>query len=274
MAAKRWEDLKSDAAMVRALDVAEARVPRAVAVKGDRETRNKWSNAFADACARMLADEARRHDVFRRLVVLPEEGKTAEPPTFVSGGQTKKVDVVVSSLVSGLQVGFSLKGMNFRDRGGAQFAKNLSGRTYELRAEVRMIHEYQPASLLVAVYFLPLASTVDKKSHRKPSSFAQTVQHLRARTGRLDPTLPSQLDRLDLAAVGLYVPGDSEPEFDYEDPFERGVVRYLDVQRDPPRRGRPMIGSTMDLAGLIDWIAGIYEAAGDPPIAWADPEPD
>jgi hypothetical protein len=91
-------------------------------------------------------------------------GGPAEPLTFVAGDRSKKVDVVVSSIVSGLQLGFSLKGMNFRDNVGMQFDKNLTGRTYELQDEVSVIHRYQPAAFLVALYFMPIAATVDKRS--------------------------------------------------------------------------------------------------------------
>ena len=118
-----------------------------------------------------------------------------------------------------------------------QFDKNLTGRTYELQDEVSVIHRYQPAAFLVALYFMPIAATVDKRSEASTSSFARAVTHLRARTGRLDPTLPSQADHVDAAAIALYVPGDRETvgDFEYRDDLPRGVVRYFDVSDDPPR---------------------------------------
>ena len=92
-----------------------------------------------------------------------------------------------------------------------------------------MIHRYQPAAFLVALYFMPIAATVDKKSDSSPSSFARTVAHLRARTGRIDPTLPSQADHVDIAAIALYSPCDEEVigSFAYRDELPRGVVRYF-----------------------------------------------
>ena len=190
-----------------------------------------------------------------------------------AGDRSRKVDVVVSSIVSGLQLGFSLKGMNFRDGAGMQFDKNLTGRTYELQDEVSVIHRYQPAAFLVALYFMPIAATVDKRSESSTSSFARTITHLRARTGRIDPTLPSQMDRVDAAAIALYVPGDVETGglFDYTDDLPRGVVRYFDVETDPPRRGRPRIDTTLDLAGLVDRIA-TSAFPSDESVNWADPE--
>jgi len=273
MAAQKWADLEPDPAMVVALDQADGAVSRADAVSGGRESRLAWSNRFADACAVMVASEVRNHPAFRKLIVRPERDGPAEPLTFVAGDNEKKVDVVVSSVVSGLQVGFSLKGMNFRDGVGLQFDKNLTGRTYELQDEVSVIHRYQPAAFMVALYFLPIAATRDKKSDTSPSSFARAVSRLRARTGRLDPMLPSQMDRVDMAAVALYVPGDTEQlgEFSYNDELERGVARYFDVTEDPPRRGWPRVDTTLDLAGLVGRVAGAIVSDEDR-VDWAEPE--
>lgn len=269
----RWSDLAPDPDMVAVLDRADQRGTREAAIVGGRSVRNNWSNRFADACAVMVASSVRRHRAFARLVVRPQETGPVEPLTFVAGDREKKVDVIASSIVSGLQVGFSLKGMNFRDTKGRQFDKNLTGRTYELQDEVSVIHRYQPASFLVALYFMPIGATVDKKADSTPSSFARTVVHLRNRTGRLDPTLPSQMDRVDMAAVGLYVPGDSErfDDFEYDDDLPRGVVRFFDVLDDPPRRGRPKVSTTLDLTGLVDRVAE-RSRPSDASISWADPE--
>lgn len=259
--------------MLGALDEADRAIPRNEAIAGSGPARNKWSNRFADACAVMVANEVRAHDAFKLLEVRPRADGPAEPLTFVAGDRTKKVDVVVSSVVSGLQVGFSLKGMNFRDASGLQFDKNLTGRTYELQDESSVIHRYQPAAFLVALFFMPLAATDDKRSSASPSSFAHAVSHLRARTGRLDVTLPGQMDRADMAAVGLYVPGDDEQigEFAYTDEVARGVVRYFDVEDSPPKRGRPRIETTLDLRGLVDRVAARVRPTEDD-IEWAEPE--
>ena len=175
-------------------------------------------------------------------------------------------------MISGLQLGISLKGMNFRDAAGRQFDKNLTGRTYELQDEIRLVHEYQPAAFMTAIFFLPIAATVDKRSETSASSFARSVEHMRARTGRLDPSLPGHYARADMSFVALYVPGDSEPDHDYEDTLARGVVRYFDVMSDPPKRGRPRLETTMDLSRLVDRIALDYRSGGVAPVSWADPE--
>jgi hypothetical protein len=273
-----WSDLEPDVAFVDCLDYADRGGTRTTALGGTSAApKNQWSNRLADACARMVADEMRRERSFKALTVLPDPQGANEPPTFVAGGKRKKVDVVAASLVSELQVGVSLKGMNFRDRKNLNFDKNLTGRTYELQDEVRVVHGYQPAAFFVAMYFMPLASTADKRTTRSVSSFARVVEHLRARTGRIDPTLPSHLDRADMAVVALYVAGDSEQigNWSYEDALPRGVIRYFDVSTDPPRRGRPKIDSTSNLKQIVALICARYTGEGDSGrIQWADPETD
>lgn len=286
MSEVRWKDLQPDSALLDALGMADQRLSRAKALDATTSIpKNQWSKRFADGCAQMVAAEMRRNRAFRKLTILPDPAGKNEPPTFTTGKKKKKVDVLASSLVSGLQVGISLKGMNFRDRSGLNFDKNLTGRTYELQDEVRVIHQYQAAAYLVAIFFMPIAAASDKRGSKSVSSFARVVQHLRARTGRLDPTLPSQLDRVDMATVALYVPGDREQfssthrgrpmPFSYSDPFPRGVVRYFDVRVDPPRHGRPPVTSTMNLSELVDQIAFGYQGgSAAEEITWAKPESD
>ena len=282
MSESTWNDLQPDAGMVAALDYADVGTPRPQALLGVRKDKHRWSNRFADACARMIAAELRQHPALKKLNVLPDDsGGSAEPPTFVAGDKSKKVDVVAASPVSGLQIGISLKGLNFRDNTHLNFDKNLTGRTYELQDEVRLIHGYQPASFMAAIYFVPIGSTADKRSSESQSSFAHIVEHLRHRTGRIDPTLPSQLEKVDSSAIALYNAGDeesiayqrggSEHQFSYQDPFPRGVVRYFDVQVDPPWRGRPRLSSTLSLKELLDLIVTRSRGATEP-IDWAEPE--
>ncbi|MFA9431178.1 hypothetical protein [Egicoccus sp. AB-alg2] len=258
----KWAELEPSPDMVAALDAAGERP-----FDGTRADKNNWSNRFADACAVMVAKSVARHPVWSKFEVRPNpDGSGRESLTFVAGGDQKRVDVIASTLATGLQLGVSLKGMNFRDATSGNFDKNLTGRTYELQAEVSAIHGYQPQAFLVGLFFLPLASTQDKKSGA--SSFARAVAHLRARTGRLDPTLPSQLARCDAAAIALYVPGDPEDE------AQRGAVRFLDVHDAPPHRGRPRVETTLTLGKVVDrWAVQRYEAAGKS-IDYVAPEDD
>ena len=256
--------------MVVALDDADAAIDRQAAIAGSGTQRNKWSNRFADACAAMVADRVRVHSAFAKLHVRPESGGPSEPLTFVAGDREKKVDVVVSSLVSGLQVGFSLKGMNFRGKWAA-IRQNLTGRTYELRRSLR-----DPPLPARSVHGRPVFHADRRRQEvRSIAVIVHVPSSTFERTGRLDPTLTSQIDKVDAAAIALYVPGDSEQlgDFEYEDTLPRGVVRYFDVETDPPRRGRPTIDSTMDLDQLVDLVAS-RARPGAQEIPWAKPEVD
>ncbi len=217
----------------------------------------------------MIARGFRNSGLFKKLNVLPDDASNAEPPVFVAAEKRKRVDVVVASQVSGLQVGVSLKGMNFRDDTGGHFDKNLTGRTYEMQDEMRLVHEYQAAAFMCAIYFLPLAACVDKS---EGSSFSHTVEHLRSRTGRLDNTLPGHFAKADMSFVALYSAGDIEPEHPNATPAERGVIRYFNVMEAPPKRGRPRIETTLSLMDLVALVAQSYRTVT--PMQWAEAEPD
>jgi hypothetical protein len=135
-----WADLAADDNMLAAFKAAGVRP-----LDGDRAAKNNWSNRFADACAVMVADEVRRNPEFGRFEVRPNsDGSGREALTFVGSGDQKRVDVLASTLASGLQLGVSLKGMNFQDAQSGNYDKNLTGRTYELQAEVSAIHGTSP----------------------------------------------------------------------------------------------------------------------------------
>lgn len=284
--ARRWCDVAPTAEFLAVLDASDRARSRASLINVDEpHAKIQWSNRFADACARMIAAEVRAHRAAARYTVLPDPTGSAEPPIFVAGGVRKKVDVTVSSLVSGLQIGISLKGFNFRDRRSSNFDKNLTGRTYELQDELRVIHDYQAAAFIVALYFMPVAAVADKRGGGA-SSFAHTVAHLRARTGRIDPSLASQRDRADMAFVALYSAGDDEAfeqqtssaravAFSYTESIRRGVLRFFDVEDDPPMRGRPQLRLTTDLAGFVDSVFVRQRGGGlKERIAYSEPEPD
>lgn len=244
--------------MLAALDAAGPRP-----TSGTSEKRN-WGTRFADACAVMFADRLRAASELARLEIRPNpDGSGRESLTGVGGRGRKKVDVIASTLSSGLQIALSLKAENFASDG--TYGKNLLNRLYELQDEVRAIHEYQPRAYVVGVLFLPLDSTADRGSR---SSFARAVAHLRARTGRLDFSLPTQLNRLDWSVIGLYVADDADPR------FGRGAVRYFDVATAPPAFGRPRIETTIDLAGVIGRIVGDFQVDAGEVIEYVEPEPD
>ncbi len=232
----------------------------------------------------------RAHQFSRRLTVLPDPDGSAEPPTITywerGEPKTKKVDVLVGDLVAGLQVAISLKGVGFRDQTSLGFGKNITGRLYELENETRRLHEYRPQAIVVALYFVPFGSVTDKKTSRTPSGFADIVTSVRRLTGRSDPHRQDEWHRVDLGFVGLYVPGERETfetrdrdpatriTFEYEDPLPRGLVRYFDVRKDPPRRGRPVLADTYTLEEMVEVIAAAQAGPAARDLIWSDPEPD
>lgn len=262
----RWSDVEPDPRMSRALDVAGPRPE-----DGSQTDKKKWSSRFADQCAIMLADSIRAHRWLRgpvregKVIVYPtEEGTKVESLTGLRGGKQKRVDVAASSPSAGLQFALSLKGGNFIDPDpAAGYGKNITGRLYEFQDEARVIHEYHPHSLLVCLYFFPVDACTDKK---RTSTLAKVVQNLRSMTGRSDPLM--QFSRADWSAVGLYSP---EPNGAGLRP---GVVRFFDVNEDPPEKGRPRIEHTMSLVELVDRTIHLYRDGDQEPMKYGEPEPE
>jgi hypothetical protein len=220
-----------------------------------RDMRKRWSERFATACATMIANELRRQKAIRRRYeVLPDaEGGSQETFTPLGYRKGKRIDVVVFGPLVGLQIGVSLKGLNFADDASGNHDKNLTGRLYELRDEVGTVHDYLPRAFMAAVFFMPVAGCFDKPA--APSSFAHVVAELRARTGRLDPSVAAHGWRCDLSCVGLYAPGDPTDELQG---IPRGVARYFPLEDPsgqenlPPRNLLPSVATTLDLEGLVD----------------------
>jgi hypothetical protein len=248
--------IRAEVARIQALSsVAEQRRERAIL----RDMRKRWSERFATACATMIANEIRTHAAIRsRFDVRPDShGGGQETFTPLGYKKGKRIDVVVAGPLVGLQVGISLKGLNFADDASGNHDKNLTGRLYELRDEVSTVHDYLPRAFMAAVVFMPVAGCLDKVG--APSSFAHLVAELRARTGRLDPSVVAHAWRCDLSAVGLYSPGDPE---DSGLGIKAGVFRVFPLEDEseqenpPPRRGLPRVASTLDLAQFVDRLIG------------------
>ena len=171
--------------------------------------------------------------------------------------------MIASTLASGLEVALLLDTENFPGTGGS-YGETLADRTYELEDEVAAIRESHPLARVVGIFFLPLEATMDNQNC---STFARLVGMLRARSDRIDSPLPTQPNRLDWSVVGLYVPSDVRAG------PKAGVVRYFDVNTAPPKTGRPVTGSTLDLREVVDRIADIYCEAPELP-EYAEPEAD
>jgi hypothetical protein len=266
----RWEDVAVEAGMIEALDYADLETPRA-AIEAEatriaeagltkaerkrereplRDMRKRWSERFANASATMIADEIRRHRVVGprfRVAPLPDGSgqETFLPLGYRSG---KRIDVVVAGELVGLQLGASLKGLNFRDDESGNFDKNLTGRLYELADEMTTVHRHLPHAFLAGVFFMPVDGCFDKGQ----SSFAHAVLELRRRSAR-DPVSSAHNARCDFAAVGLYSAGGGS---EIAQQIERGAVRFFPVGHAPPRHGLPKVENTLSLEGLVDAMLG------------------
>lgn len=256
----RWSDLQPEPGIVAALRHAGDRPE-----DGTQNEKRHWSEGFANGCAVAIADGLRRFPELKRKKILPASlaGGT-EPLTPLGAGTKKRIDVTVADPVLGLEIGFSLKGHNFRDGPEGNFDKNLTGRLYELGDEVRLVHEHLPHAFMIGVSFIPIDGTTDKKQAQ--SSFAHAVVKLRERTGRIDPALLGQAPRCDAAYVALYTTGNEVAG------YPAGLVRLFDVGNNPPKRGRPKIDGTLSFAEFLK--EAIDRATFKTKVVWADPESD
>lgn len=258
---RTWFDIEPDERMVRCLDVAGPRP-----LDGTRNDKKRWSEVFADACAVMVANALRGQRLVADLSIKPlADGSGRESITPLGSATSKKLDVTAVDPLLGLQLGVSLKATNFADRSRGNYDKNLTGRLYELREEMSVVHEYLPRAFMAGLFFVPLGGTSDKKT--AASSFARTVRELRGRTGRFDQTLPTLWPRCDWSVVGLYSAADPG------DPLARGVVRYFDTTTDPPKLGRPKLDATFDLDAFVEQLVAMASGV-DQAIEWSLPEED
>lgn len=252
----RWCDLEPEPSILEALEHAGVRP------SSGQDCKRRWSEMFANGCAVAVARELQGLSELKKKKVLPaglESG--TEPLTPLGAGTSKRIDVTVADAVLGLEIGFSLKGLNFQDGRSGNFDKNLTGRLYELGDEMRLVHEHLPHAFMAGVFFLPIEATEDKKTGN--SSFANTVVKLRRRTGRLDVNISAHAPRCDRSFVGLYC-------HDASSDLAVGAVRFLDVATPPPRRGRPLIAHTLSLSGMVRSVVDL--ASDDGQVEWGPAE--
>lgn len=255
----KWSDLEPEPTIVDAINHAGE--------KGDAVTQNqkrRWSERFADGCAVAISNMLSNSPKLKDKKILPEslDGKT-EPLTPLGGGTKKRIDVTVTDHVLGLELGISLKGLNFIDSSGNNYDKNLTGRLYELGDEVRVVHDHLPYAFMVGVFFLPIEAVRDK-TIIAPSSFAKAVVKLRERSSRIDPLMFSQSSMCDASYVALYSVGC--------DAINKGVTRFFRVTDAPSRRGRPKVGNTISLSEMISEVIDLATYSSE--VEWSEPEVD
>jgi hypothetical protein len=218
-----------------------------------REDKKNYAERLSRALAQRFADGLRPH--FDGI--LPDPAGKGQESKARSAKGFKKLDVNYSTLELGLGLGVSIKTINFRDPKTKRYTKNYTRVDAELRAEATDYHDRQPYAVMVAVVFLPLDSC-DDGGAQAPSSFGQSVQIFRFRSGRHEPSDPPLL--FERVFIGLY--DTAEETF--------GNVGFFDVTTAPPKHGRPR--KLLTWQEMVEEIVRTYDERNRPPFQWADAE--
>lgn len=175
--------------------------------EGDpRALKHGYAFRLSNALARTVADALRAD--FPGILPNPE-GAGAESSAPVDSG-FKRLDVNYSTVQLGLALGVSIKTLNFSDEGSGRFTKNATRIDNELRAEALDYHVRQPYCVMVALVFVPKATTRDP-GRRGRTSFRHIYEVLCKRTGRALPHDPNEkFERIYLAT---YDEREGAPEF-------------------------------------------------------------
>lgn len=272
MAKKRdLRDLVSDPQPMR--DILVTVEPKPVE-SAPREDKHAYATRLSRALAMLIADALRPQYRARDEDVSPRPDNTGhESPTGSAHGK-KRSDVKVWDNTLGLKLLVSIKTYSFRDWDGkkkiaARYTKNIQRNGFEIKDEADTIHRRQPYSVMVALFFLPMAACDDGDADttgdtKGISSFASIVRRLRVRTGRaLDPN-DKRFDRFDLTEklyIGLY-------DFEPDAPDKHGRLGFFDVESDPPRTGRPSAQSLKSLPQLITEIKALEKKRNETGIDW------
>lgn len=219
--------------------------------QASQSAKKNYAQAFSNALARKVANALRP----KFSGILPDEdGRGSESRARTKKG-FKKLDVNYSTLDLGLALGVSLKSVNFREGTANNYAKNVTRVDNELRAEADDYHSRQPYAVLVALYFVPTDAALNS-TRKKPSSFGHMVRTLRYRAMRSRTSDPSTL--FEKIYIGLYV----------ADGPNRGVVRFFDVEWDPPWSGAP--AKSLSFTQVMDEICALFVERNKTDFVWSD----
>jgi hypothetical protein len=249
----------------------------------DRGPKKNYAQRLSNQLAQVLADALRP----RYPTITPTaSGKGQESSIPVVKGQ-KRLDIAAIDPSLGLVLCVSVKTYSFQDYSPntmklGRWTKNIVRNDHELRGEAMVLHQRQPYSVLIGVMFEPYSTCDDgdptKKKDAAKSSFAHHVTTLAKRSGRgkravLGTTdtawvdLGGEDERLELferVFIGLYHPNGPE----------RGAVRFFDVEKPPPRNGRPGPATTLSFDEFVDEIHAEVERRNRLAPTWAEDESD
>ena len=236
------------------LDAAAPRPADSAATKEERhqlsEEKRKYATRFADKMAICIANGLRE----RFPGILPDEdgGGVESPAQSVRG--PKKLDVNYSTPQLGLGFGISLKSVHFREKEKRGYIHNRKRNDEELRIEASGYHQRQPFAVMIAVLFLPDDSSEDATT-KDSSSFGAWVRYLRPLAQRIGPH--DDIARYERVFVGLYDRAGSRMDF-------------FDVEKAPPKRGRPR--DLLTYADFLDQVEAAFLKRNSAEFEWADDE--
>lgn len=192
--------------------------------------------------------------------VLPDERGGFESAARSSKG-LKKLDVNYSTPEMGLGLGLSVKTISSPDPATKRFTKNYSRNDNELRAEAVDYHRRQPYAVLGCFLFMPADccddAGVGKGEEQGISSFGAAVRYFRWRTPRSAPD--DEDDRFEAFFVATYDPSG-----------ETRCWPVHDVDRSPPKSGRPKLADTLSVTEALANCNALFVARNNPPFSFLE----
>jgi hypothetical protein len=181
---------------------------------GTQNEKRHYSEVFSQDVAEWFAGYLRGDHRLSKL--LPPEH-----PVDTNDGN-KRLDISALDQNGYLSLDVSIKTFNFIDKRSRNYAKNYTGRFYELIGESFELHSSYPCAVLLALIFLPWDSCLDG-TDRRPSSFGNAVKRFGKLAGRQSHEDNISLYELVFVAI-----------FD-----EEGSVVFFNANNPPPRHGVP-----------------------------------
>lgn len=206
-------------------------------------TKKAYSERMSAVVAAAFAEELRQRGLVGTRPSSPgDEAGISGAERRMSGGiGAKKVDVTWSTEQSGLQLALSVKCINFKDRRGRNYQKNVVNRRGDMLFESVTLHRRFPYAVLGGFMLLERGAAEDA-SQRRNSTFVNTHRRLRLFTGRTDPAgRDEQYERLYVglvdatpfaASAQLFRAGDSEREVPLDDAFDELLALVAERNSD------------------------------------------
>ena len=207
-----------------------------------QSAKKAYSERMSAVVASAFAEDLRQRGLIGTRPTSPgdEAGISGAEGRMSGGIGAKKVDVTWSTEQSGLQLALSVKCINFKDRRGRNYQKNVVNRRGDMLFESVTLHRRFPYAVLGGFLLLDRGAAEDASSRRN-STFVNTHRRLRLFSGRTDPAgRDEQYEHLYVALIEatpssataqLFRAGDSEREVQLDDAFDELLT--LVAERNP-----------------------------------------